>query len=112
MANDPAKHDDGKPDLTLAMEAFPRAIVELSKVMEFGLAKGYGRGSWRSLPDGERRYKAAMFRHALAIEEHDDESCLLHAAHVAWNAMAVLELILTEDENMAKYYQMIMAQNG
>lgn len=46
--------------------------------------------------DGIARYTDAMDRHNLeGIESHDD-SGLLHAAQVAWNALARLELMLRE----------------
>jgi hypothetical protein len=41
-----------------------------------------------------------MYRHLLAENDtmHDEATELLHAAHVAWNALARLEILLREIE--------------
>lgn len=94
-----AKLDKGKPDVGLLFESFPRALMEVAKVADYG-AKKYSRGGWRSVPDGQQRYFAAMGRHALksTFEECDDESGLFHAAQTAWNALATLELLLENEK--------------
>lgn len=93
-----AKLDAGKADVGLLFESFPRALLEVAKVADYG-AKKYTRGGWRTVPDGQQRYKAAMGRHILAGEiETIDESGLLHAAQVAWNALATLELKLRDEK--------------
>ena len=54
-----------------------------------------------TVPGGPARYTDAMLRHHFAEaggEELDGESGMLHAAHRAWNALAVLELKLIELE--------------
>ena len=51
------------------------------------------------MPNGLARYTDAMLRHHFAEaggEELDEDSGLRHAAHRAWNALAVLELELRE----------------
>lgn len=95
------KYDGGKPRMDLVMKGFPRALLEIGKVAEFG-AKKYDEDSWKTVPDGLKRYAAALSRHEL--KEHiegpyDSESELLHKAHLAWNALAVLELYLIEQES-------------
>lgn len=94
------KHDHGKlrPDLVLG--GFPRAILKVAEVAAYGAAK-YTEDGWRTVPDGLKRYVAAKDRHRIqsAIEDCDQESGLLHAAHEAWNALAVLELLLIKEEN-------------
>lgn len=93
-----AKLDAGKPDASLLL-MFGRALVEVSAVGTFG-ARKYSRGGWQHVSDGANRYTAAMLRHLLAENEGpiDGESGLRHAAQVAWNALARLELILREEK--------------
>ena len=93
-----AKLDGGKPDLSLLL-MFGRALREVGGVGSYGTEK-YTRGGWQSVPDGFNRYTAALLRH-LCDEQtghYDPESNLLHAAHVAWNALARLELLLRSKE--------------
>ena len=90
-----AKLDAGKEPMRLILHAMPRALLEVGRVGAYG-AKKYSENGWSSVPDGVARYTDAMFRHALreGMEAHDEESGLLHAAQVAWNALARLELML------------------
>jgi hypothetical protein len=95
-----AKLDQGKVRLGLVMGGFSRALIEVGKVGTFG-ARKYTDNGWVDVPDGEARYTDAMLRHLLADlggESVDEESGLLHAAHAAWNALAVLDLKLRELE--------------
>ncbi len=85
------KHDAGKsrPDLIPG-----EALLAVGAVLEYG-ARKYTEDSWRSVPDAEKRYRAAAVRHLCAIlsgEETDPESGLDHWAHVACNALFVLAL--------------------
>lgn len=94
-----AKLDNDKPDLDLVLGAFARALQEVGKVGTFG-AKKYTDNGWLQVPNGQRRYTSAMLRHYFQESEGhylDDETGLPHAAAVAWNALARLELILRED---------------
>ena len=48
-------------------------------------------------------YAGRAMRHLLAeshTERYDDESGMLHAAHVAWNALARLEILLRRDATL------------
>ncbi len=96
-----AKLDQGKPDLSLLL-MFGQALSEVGHVATVGADK-YSRGGWQSVPEGIDRYTAAMLRHL--FEEHyesrDSDTDLLHAAQVAWNALARLELMLREKKNEA-----------
>lgn len=96
-----AKLDAGKEPMRLILHAMPRALLEVGKVGAYGAAK-YSPNGWLSVPDAVARYTDAMFRHALreGIEPHDEESGLLHAAQVAWNALARLELMLQQSSNV------------
>jgi Domain of unknown function (DUF5664) len=91
-----AKLDAGKPRVSLMMSGFSNALLEVAKVTTFGAAK-YTPGGWRTVPNGLERYADAQMRHVLKAaggEVLDPDSALLHAAHTAWNALAVLELTL------------------
>lgn len=92
-----AKLDAGKPMVGLIVSGMPRALMAVAGVGTYGATK-YTLNGWLHVPDGHRRYTDAMMRHLLMeqIEPHDHESGLLHAAHVAWNALARLELMLRE----------------
>jgi ABC-type Zn uptake system ZnuABC Zn-binding protein ZnuA len=93
-----SKVDAGKSKVyTLFMQYFPRAIQEVAKVSGAGTAKGYAPGSWKFVENGIDRYSDAMMRHIL--DEMTNEISVeggvevLHAAQVAWNALARLELL-------------------
>ena len=96
--NPGAKLDSGKPDASL-LGMFGLALLEVAKVGTFG-AKKYTRGGWQEVEKGVTRYTAAMIRHWAKEDREpvDEESGLAHAAHVAWNALARLELMIRENE--------------
>ena len=88
------KFDTGKPMAGLMVSDFANALLAVSEVTTFG-AKKYAPRSWMTVPNARDRYNDALHRHLLmaaAGEAQDQESKLLHAAHVAWNALALLEL--------------------
>jgi len=88
-----AKLDDGK-SIAGVLGDFGLALKEVARVGTYGAGK-YSRGGWQTVPNGIERYTDAMWRHLL--DEHteptDRDSGLLHAAHLAWNALARLELM-------------------
>ena len=104
------KFDAGKsrPDLIPA-----GALLEVGKVLEYG-ARKYAANSWKTVPNAEERYVAAMMRHGLQHQQAlqhelttgcladttDDESHLEHLAHAACNALFALQLLL--DRKQAK----------
>jgi hypothetical protein len=94
-----SKLDAGKPDCSL-LGMFGRALLQVSRVGTFGADK-YSRGGWQHVPDGFNRYTAAMLRHYLAenTSKVDSELPVLHAAQVAWNALARLEFMVKEYED-------------
>jgi hypothetical protein len=97
-----AKLDAGKaPVLRGAFQYFPRALEHVARVSAKGAAK-YAWNGWEDVPDGFNRYSDAMGRHILKeITEGDydiADTGELHAAQVAWNALARLELKLREQE--------------
>ena len=93
-----AKLDSEKPRLDLVLGSFSRALYEVGRVGTFGASK-YSDNGWQSVENGEERYSSALLRHYLSEkvgESIDPDSDFLHAAHVAWNALARLELMLRE----------------
>uniref|UniRef100_A0A7M2QN88 dATP/dGTP diphosphohydrolase N-terminal domain-containing protein n=1 Tax=feces metagenome TaxID=1861841 RepID=A0A7M2QN88_9ZZZZ len=95
-----AKLDHGKPRHGLVLGSFSNALTEVAKVGTFGANK-YTDNGWLSVPNGVGRYTDALLRHHFAEaggERDDPESQLSHAAHRAWNALAVLELMLRNKE--------------
>ena len=92
------KHDAGKHEPSFVFEYFPRALLAVASVSGYG-ARKYARGGWRLVPNGIQRYTDALDRHRLAesLEYYDTrDSGLAHAAHLAWNALARLELMLRD----------------
>ncbi len=90
------KDDAGKPRPTLVFGTMAQALAAVVEVAEYG-AKKYAPDNWLKVPDGIQRYSDAFLRHASASlrgEELDPESGLRHTAHMAWCALAVLELRL------------------
>jgi Domain of unknown function (DUF5664) len=91
-----SKLDAGKNRLSLVLHGFAKALEEVGRVGTFG-AKKYTDNGWVAVPEGVNRYTDAAYRHLLKEaqgEMQDPDSNLLHSAHVAWNALARLELIL------------------
>lgn len=99
-ANEPgAKLDAGKI-LGGLLGDFSLALTAVAEVGTYGATK-YTRGGWQQVPNGELRYHDAMWRHLLAArhEPKDVDTGLLHKAHLAWNALAELELHLRAQRN-------------
>lgn len=91
-----AKLDQDKILLGLVLMDFAPALIEVGKVGTFG-ARKYTEHGWLTVPNGEKRYTDALFRHLFAEgagEEYDQESELLHASQTAWNSLARLVFIL------------------
>ncbi len=89
-----AKLDAGKLRPHLVLGGFANALEQVIKVGTDGAAK-YSDNGWKEVKGGESRYMDALGRHLLALqkgETHDPLSGSPHLAHVAWNALAVLEL--------------------
>jgi hypothetical protein len=89
MKIDGIKHDAEKP----RMDLLPfEALEEVAKVLAFG-AKKYADNNWQKVDGPESRYTAALLRHLVAMQREerlDAESGLLHAAHLATNALFIL----------------------
>lgn len=97
-----AKLDAGKiPVFQGLIDYFPNACIAVAEVSHHG-AKKYTWKGWINVPNGKVRYTDAMVRHLIKEsigEEIDPDFGLLHAAHLAWGALARLELILLEKQH-------------
>lgn len=94
------KFDAGKPRWSLLMRGFAQSLATLVRVLTFGANK-YAAHSWRTVPNGEERYRDALYRHLAAIEageKCDPESGESHYAHAAFNILALHELELQNDQ--------------
>lgn len=99
--NEGRKDDAGKIQPSIVLGDFSRALTEVCVVGEFGIQK-YSAGNWLLVEDAKKRYEDALLRHWLESKniKIDHDSKRLHIAHVAWNALAVLELELREQEKL------------
>ena len=87
------KYDSGKILAGLVLKDFAKALESVCEVGTFGANK-YTAHGWLTVPDASQRYEDAMLRHYLAHskgELMDQESGCSHLAHLAWNALAILE---------------------
>lgn len=100
--SDGVKYDDGKPLVGTLCRIFPNALLEVGKCIEFGTHKYPEVDNWQRVDDAFNRYQDAMIRHLLKHnigKELDEETGLYHLSHMAWNALAILELyIRSKDE--------------
>jgi hypothetical protein len=98
-----AKLDAGKPRVGLMFDGFSRALLAVAEVTTIGAEK-YSQGGWQYVANGVARYTDAMDRHRLAenaegvYDAGPQGTGCRHAAQVAWNALARLELMLREVE--------------
>lgn len=95
------KFDGGKLRWGLIMVGMQAAIRGVVAVGTFG-ARKYADDSWQTVPNAQKRYKDALYRHLDNIAERGDQSTdidfvdgvdkgsgLLEWYHVAWNALAL-----------------------
>ena len=90
------KFDAGKLRLSLLPI---RALIETTQILEYG-AKKYAPNNWKKVEDLDRYYDA-LLRHLLDWKlgnKHDQESGYKHLAHVACNALFLLELDGNQEE--------------
>ena len=99
-----AKLDKNKPRVDLMLCGFNRALLAVAEVTTYGANK-YSPHGWMDVNDPVNRYADAKARHMLQgySERYDQESGLSHAAHEAWNALAVLESLIKGEEDEEKY---------
>ncbi len=77
----------------IRMDLLPfEALEAVAEVLTHGAEK-YADNNWQTVENGEQRYLAALLRHLAARERgemRDVEWGLLHAAHMATNALFIL----------------------
>ena len=97
-----AKLDAGKAPIAQGvLQYFPRALTAVAMVSLAG-SKKYSWKGWEKVDDGFNRYSDALGRHLLAESAEgpiDKDTGAYHAAQIAWNSLARLELMLRELEN-------------
>ena len=96
------KYDNGKSMVGTLCRVFPRALLGVGQCIEFGTHKYPDPKNWVKVENAFNRYQDSMMRHYLkflAGQEKDSETKLLHLKHMVWNALAVLELYLMENED-------------
>ena len=94
-----AKLDAGKMRPELVLSGFANALASVVRVGTDGANK-YTDNGWQEVPNGFSRYREAKARHDSQFQRgqtHDEASRSLHLAHVAWNALASLELYLKQN---------------
>lgn len=75
----------------------PQALEALVDVLAYGANKHGSEDNWKKLPDAKILYQDALQRHLAEIRKgnaRDEESGMLHAAHVLCNAFFLLILEL------------------
>lgn len=89
-----AKLDAGKTMAAL-LEDFGLALAAVAEICTHGAQK-YSENGWEHVPNGEKRYRHAMWRHLLHRKQNpiDEDSGLDADWHFAWNVLASLELKL------------------
>lgn len=90
------KLDEGKPRLDLVLGDFADALWCVGMVGTYGANKYTDKG-WQEVENGIERYGNAMLRHYLNFRKgimFDSESEICHLGHMAWNALAILQLYL------------------
>jgi hypothetical protein len=90
--------DAGKPQWSMLPW---KALEQVVRVFEYGASKKYKRDSWREGFSYSDIYDKLM-RHLTQWwegEDIDDESNLLTVAHIGWNALMLIHLVLFFPKN-------------
>lgn len=94
MSSEGKKYDAGKPMIGTIIRIFPRALSVIGAVIEYGTHKYPDPDNWSKNEHITERYTESIMRHLAKFfmgKFNDEESGLPHLAHVAWNALAILE---------------------
>jgi hypothetical protein len=96
------KENKGKPQLSILFTQFPKALEAIAKCSEYGHLKYKSTDAdylnYQRVEGGSKAYADAGLRHRLYKKGTTDvESKLPHYYHVAWNALAELELLIKEN---------------
>jgi hypothetical protein len=94
------KLNKNKPQISLLFKQFPKALEAIAKCSEYGHEKYKETDSdylnFSRVEGGSNTYASAGLRHRLE-QGNDLESGLPHQYHIAWNALAELELWIKEN---------------
>lgn len=93
-----AKLDAGKMRPSLVLDGFANALTAVIEVATYGADKKYTEGGWSEVSNGVSRYTNAMQRHMLG-ESTNPTHRIAHAAQLAWNALARLELMIRRESD-------------
>lgn len=90
------KDDKDKMRYSLMIEGMPKGLAKVVEVLEHGAVK-YDVHNWQKVEGGLERYKEALYRHVMNLDgglfSKDKDSGLLHLAHIACNALFLMELM-------------------
>lgn len=103
MSKEGKKYDKGKPMVGTILRIFPRALNAIGSVIEYGTHKYPDPDNWSKNENIVERYSDSIARHLTKYfmgEVIDIESNKPHLAHVAWNALAILEYTLRLDPKL------------
>lgn len=99
------KYDTGKPLPGTVCRVFPHALMAVGQCIEFGTHKYPDPNNWKLVEKAFTRYQDSMMRHYLKFNAgliNDSETNINHLAHMAWNALAILELYIMEHPELDK----------
>ena len=103
------KYDEGKSMVGTLINVFPEALMAIGKCIEFGTHKYPNPNNWKKVKGANKRYQDSLMRHLIkhnAGDIIDEETKLLHLAHMAWNALAILQLyIMKHPEYKQEYFK-------
>lgn len=103
------KYSEDKPKVGMLLSQMSRALAAVSMVATHGNKKYTEDEFWdenfAKVPNAFEQYSDAMGRHILleSCEETDSDSKIPHEVHVAWNALARLEIKLRENEKESNH---------
>ena len=109
---------DKAPIMSGCVNRFPRAIKYIAEISQWGAQKHQVSLSARGflkISDAENVYRDAMGRHIVEEQifgkHNEDDNSFLHVGQVAWNALAVLEVVLSNWQNEDAFNDLIDAQD-
>lgn len=105
------KYDGSKPLAGTFVNVFPRSILAIGAVILKGKEKYPDPNNWKKVEGAKVRYQESLMRHLIKHNMGillDEESGLPHLVHVAWNALAILELHLMEKKDQHDSFNLFM----
>lgn len=94
------KYNESKPSLSMLFVQFPDALKAITRCSEYGHKKyeEFDKDflNFKRVEEGSKAFADSGLRHR--IEKGLDESGLPHQYHVAWNALAELQMWIEEQE--------------